>query len=101
MSNEIFSAPRDRALDPSRSIGSGPSMGPRTTGGAPVGGIPKFGGDPGFSRGKVNPPKRAPRPGGITKPGPYTGPIGGTPQTGPYTGKPGGTTQAAPYYPQG
>jgi hypothetical protein len=38
----------DRALDPRRSIGSGPSMGPRTTGGAPVDGAPKFGGDPGF-----------------------------------------------------
>ena len=38
----------DRALDPRRSIGSGPSMGPRTTGGAPVDGTPKFGGDPGF-----------------------------------------------------
>jgi hypothetical protein len=119
MSNEIFSAPRDRALDPSRSIGSGPSMGPRTTGGAPVGGTPKFGGDPGFggpgalkptqpndkldpgfSRGKVKPPKM--KPGITSKPQPYQGPIGGAKQDPqPYRGPIGGTTKTMPYYPQG
>jgi hypothetical protein len=86
--------------------------------GSPKPSTPKFGGDPGFngpgslkptrpndkldpgfSRGKVKPPKM--KPGGIAKPGPYTGPIGGITEKGPYTGKPGGTTQTAPYYPQG
>ena len=120
MANEIGQAPRDRALDPSRSIGSGPSMG-RTlpAPGSPKPSTPKFGGDPGFngpgslkptrpndkldpgfSRGKVKPPKMNP---GITsKPMPYTGPIGGAKQDPqPYRGPIGGTTKTLPYYPQG
>ena len=122
MANEIGMGPRDRALDPSRSIGSGPSMGPRTTGGAPVGGTPKFGGDrgfngpgslkpsapninldPGFGKGKVQGPKMGlGKPGAVTKPMPYTGPIGGAKQDPqPYKGPIGGTKQTLPYYPQG
>ena len=111
MSNEIFSAPRDRALDPSRSIGSGPSMGQRKP--PKFGGDPGFNGpgslkplpkptvDPGFGRGKVNPPKMG-KPSVTAKPMPYTGPIGGAQQDPqPYRGPIGGTKQTLPYYPQG
>ena len=103
--------PRDRASDPSRSIGSGPSMGQRTP--PPFGGDPGFSMgktkpsapkptvDPGFGRGKVNPPKMD-KPSVTAKPMPYTGPIGGAQQMPmPYSGPIGGTKQTLPYYPQG
>ena len=44
-------APRDRALEPSRSVGSGPSMAPLPIATAK----PKFGGDPGFAKNMPGP----------------------------------------------
>ena len=111
MSNEIFSAPRDRALEPGRVVGSGLSMGrrvgppkfnPGDSSSTKPGSMypkPKNNVDPGFSKKMPAPPSiKTP---GIAKPGPYTGPTGGMTKTMPYTPGPGPKFENMPYKPQG